>query len=140
MSTDRSSKLGSSRAPTADDSSGSDRFRRIREFRERVRARPGGRLAWRIGVGVLGLLIVVGGIILLPLPGPGWLIIFAGLGIWATEFEWASRLLRFARAQVGRWTAWMVSLPRWQQLAVGAGLVVLVAACILGAWWLYLQL
>jgi len=63
--------------------------------------------------------IVVGGIILLPLPGPGWLIIFAGLGVLATEYEWARRLLRFARAQVSRWTEWVKRQPRWIQGVVG---------------------
>ena len=27
-------------------------------------------------------------------PGPGWLVVFFGLAIWASEFEWAQRLLR----------------------------------------------
>ena len=36
-------------------------------------------LTYRIAVGVLGASVVVIGFILIPLPGPGWLIVFAGL-------------------------------------------------------------
>jgi uncharacterized protein (TIGR02611 family) len=104
------------------------RSNRLTAFRARVRGLPGGWLAWRIGVTVIGVAIIVGGIILLPLPGPGWLIIFGGLGVLATEYEWAKRLLRFARAQVSRWTDWVKRQPRWMQAVVGVlGLAFLVA-------------
>ena len=33
------------------------------------------------------------GILAIPYPGPGWAIVFLGLGILATEFDWARRLL-----------------------------------------------
>jgi uncharacterized protein (TIGR02611 family) len=62
-------------------------------------------MAWRIGVAIIGLIVVVAGIILLPLPGPGWLIIFAGIAIWATEFEWAERLLMWTKRQVREYSA-----------------------------------
>ena len=58
-------------------------------------------LAWRGGIFLVGLAVVVAGVILLPLPGPGWLIIFAGLAIWATEFGWALRVLRWTKAKFG---------------------------------------
>ncbi len=41
---------------------------------------------------IIGSLVVIGGIILLPLPGPGWVIIFAGFALLATEFEFAERV------------------------------------------------
>lgn len=41
---------------------------------------------------IIGSLIVIGGIILLPLPGPGWVIIFAGFALLATEFEFAEKV------------------------------------------------
>lgn len=44
---------------------------------------------------VLGILVVIVGIILLPLPGPGWAIIFLGFAILATEFEPAERVRDF---------------------------------------------
>lgn len=57
-------------------------------------------LSWQVGVFVVGLAVVVGGIILLPLPGPGWLVIFGGMAIWATEFVWAQLVLRWTRRKV----------------------------------------
>ena len=73
------------------------------------------------------------GIVLIPLPGPGWLIVFAGLAILATEFVWAERLLRFARRKVHGWTEWVTS----QSLLV-RGLIGLVGLlCVAGAVWAY---
>ena len=109
---------------------------RVGVARERVRAMPGGLLIWRVGVTLVGLLVVVVGIILLPLPGPGWLIIFTGLGVLATEYPWAGRLLRRLQAVLGRWTRWAVE----QHISVKAalalvGLAFLVAVGI-GSWYL----
>jgi len=75
--------------------------------RDRVRATPGGRLAYRVVVGVVGTAITAGGLLLVPLPGPGWLIVFVGLAILASEFVWAQRLLGFGRERLRRWTAWL---------------------------------
>jgi len=55
----------------------------------------------RIAVSIVGFTVVIVGIILLPLPGPGWAIIFGGLAILATEYVWARRLLNFAKEKVG---------------------------------------
>jgi uncharacterized protein (TIGR02611 family) len=41
---------------------------------------------------LLGFAIVGTGIVLLPLPGPGWVIIFFGFAILASEFEFAERV------------------------------------------------
>src|SRR5436305_2365580 len=72
-------------------------------IRNRFHATPAGRLIFRILVGLLGLVLVAGGLLLVPLPGPGWLIVFAGVAVWAIEFAWARRLLRFTRTRVQRW-------------------------------------
>ncbi len=101
---------------------------------------PFGRQIWRGVIGISGLAVIVVGIILLPLPGPGWLIIFIGLAIWGTEFEWARRLLGFARARVARWTRWIQGLARWQQAVVAALSLVLLAGVLLGSWWLVVQI
>ncbi|MFJ2116276.1 MULTISPECIES: TIGR02611 family protein [unclassified Streptomyces] len=57
-------------------------------------------LSWQVGVFVVGLAVVIGGVIMLPLPGPGWLVIFGGMAIWATEFVWAQLVLRWTRRKV----------------------------------------
>jgi uncharacterized protein (TIGR02611 family) len=51
----------------------------------------------RMAVAVVGFVVLVVGLVLIPLPGPGWLVVFAGLAILATEFAWAERLLRYAK-------------------------------------------
>lgn len=53
----------------------------------------------RIAVFVIGLALVVGGLAMLVLPGPGILVVIAGLAVLATEFAWAERLLDVAKEQ-----------------------------------------
>ena len=76
-------------------------------FRDRIKKNPALALAYRILVAVLGGTIMIVGLVLVPLPGPGWLIVFLGLGILATEFAWAERLLDFGRRTLRSWLAWV---------------------------------
>jgi len=76
-------------------------------FLDKVRATPTGRLALKIGIGVLGTLVIALGIILIPFPGPGWAIVILGLAIWALEFAWAKSLLEFTKRYVKAWTSWI---------------------------------
>ncbi|MYR76583.1 MULTISPECIES: TIGR02611 family protein [unclassified Streptomyces] len=57
-------------------------------------------LSWQAGIFVVGLAVVAAGIVMLPLPGPGWLVIFGGMAIWATEFVWAQLVLRWTKRKV----------------------------------------
>ncbi|MEU4096032.1 TIGR02611 family protein [Streptomyces sp. NPDC026673] len=57
-------------------------------------------VSWQVGVFLVGLAIVGTGIVLLPLPGPGWVVIFAGMAVWATEFVWAQLVLRWTKRKV----------------------------------------
>jgi uncharacterized protein (TIGR02611 family) len=106
-------------------------------LRERVRSMPGGAMVWRVGITLVGVAIIAAGILLLPLPGPGWLIIFGGLGVLATEYEWAARLLRRARRSVGRWSHWTADQGLWVRIAVGLPGLLFLAAAIVGWWYLY---
>ena len=99
-------------------------------MRSWARRQPGGATAWRIAIAVLGFIVIVVGIILLVVPGPGWVTIFLGLGIWATEFNWARNLLKVVRRHVGTWTKWVGRQPRWVSLSVGAAGLVLVAVVV----------
>jgi uncharacterized protein (TIGR02611 family) len=54
------------------------------------------RLA-RMGLGSLVLLI---GLAMIPLPGPGWLAVAAGLAILSKDVAWADRLLRLVRRRI----------------------------------------
>lgn len=105
----------------------------LRPARTWVLARPGGSWLWRGGIALLGLAIVAAGLLLIPLPGPGWAIVFLGLAVWATEFVWAQRLLRFARRLLSDWTQWLKKQSRWVQGLIGLiGLVFLAAIGYLG--------
>ena len=56
----------------------------------------------RVLVGVVGCVVTIVGVVALIAPGPGWLIIFTGLGILATEFAWAARVLTRAKGMASR--------------------------------------
>lgn len=47
----------------------------------------------RVIVGIVGTTVLLIGVALLVLPGPAFIVIPLGLGILATEFVWARRLL-----------------------------------------------
>lgn len=47
-----------------------------------------------------GFVLVVAGIVMLPLPGPGWLVIAAGLVVLAEDVAWADRALRMIRRRI----------------------------------------
>jgi uncharacterized protein (TIGR02611 family) len=71
-----------------------------------VEGHPRLRWVYRLGVGLLGTVIIVVGVILIPLPGPGWLIVFLGLAVLGTEFPAAHRLGLFLKRLVTRAWAW----------------------------------
>lgn len=106
------------------------------EWRRKLRANPATAKLYRLGVGLLGLIIVAGGLALVPLPGPGWLIVFAGLAVWASEFEWAQALLDWVRDKVRAWNVWIKGQPLWVQAL--AALVTL--AAVLTFFWVLFRL
>ncbi|MEO3779646.1 TIGR02611 family protein [Micromonospora sp. B11E3] len=109
--------------------------RRLGTTLDLIRANPTGRIALKIFISVLGAIIVTVGIALIPLPGPGWLLVIAGLGVWAVEFHWARRLLNFTRRHVQRWTRWATSQSLPVRLVLGSVGLVFVAVVL----WLSLK-
>lgn len=67
----------------------------------------------KILVGVIGGIVLIAGIIMIPYPGPGWLVVFAGLGILSTEFTWAQRVLSYARGKYDAWQSWLGRQVWW---------------------------
>ncbi len=47
----------------------------------------------RIAVSILGFTLIAVGLVLLVLPGPGILVVLAGLAVLATQYAWARRAL-----------------------------------------------
>ena len=108
--------------------------RKLHAQRERVRAKRTLNLAYRISLGVLGGVVLVAGIVMVPYPGPGWLVVFAGLGILATEFHWAHSVNVFAKRHYHRWMEWLKRQNPITKLAVmsGTGLIVLLTLWLVG--------
>jgi uncharacterized protein (TIGR02611 family) len=100
-------------------------------FRQRVTSTRTGRISWQLLIGLLGAVVFVIGIILIPFPGPGWLIVLAGLAIWAVEFVWAQRLLHFTRTQLERWWHWLGRQHMVVRLLAGLIGLVFVTAVVL---------
>jgi uncharacterized protein (TIGR02611 family) len=89
----------------------------LRSFIKRTKA---GQLIWRIFIGVLGGTITVLGAIALVAPGPGFLILLAGLGILASEFAWASRAVSKTKT-IAQTAADKVGMPTWVKYLIFAG-------------------
>ena len=62
-------------------------------FRSWIKKTRIGRIVWRIVIGIIGGGVTVAGGVALIGPGPGVLIVLAGLGILATEFAWAGEVM-----------------------------------------------
>lgn len=86
----------------------------------------------RLVVAVAGLIVLLIGIVMIPYPGPGLLVVFAGLGILATEFEWARRLLHAAKDKYGQFKNWMAQ----QNFFIRALVWLFTAAVVLVTVWL----
>lgn len=89
----------------------------------------------RILIGLVGSIVVLLGLVMIPYPGPGWLVVFAGLTILATEFDVAARALNWLKDKYDRWLNWLKRQHRAVQLLVlaGTGLVVLATVWLLNA-------
>ncbi|WP_369052309.1 TIGR02611 family protein [Kineococcus terrestris] len=92
----------------------------LRARRARLRTDPRAYRLYRTAVGAVGGLVVLLGLVLVPLPGPGWLVVFLGLALLGTEFHVARRLLRFARRHVDRWTRWVAGRSWGTRIAMGS--------------------
>lgn len=108
---------------------------RTRAIRARVRRTPTGRLGWRVGVGIVGGLLLVAGIIMIPGPGQGWATVFLALAILSTEFSWARRVRH------GLWVRLVAARDvyarrsgRTRMLLATIGVVLMVAA-LMGVLW-----
>lgn len=60
------------------------------------------RQALRLSVAAVGFAVVGAGIVMLVTPGPGLVVIIAGLAILSTQFTWAARALDRAQARAAQ--------------------------------------
>jgi uncharacterized protein (TIGR02611 family) len=112
------------------------RFRRLRNARERARQRRALDLTWRLVVFMVGTAVIGAGLAGLILPAlPGWVLIFIGLGLLATEFAWAERLLDRVKDRVAVATDAALNPAKRRRLIVLTVVVVALVAAF-STWYL----
>jgi uncharacterized protein (TIGR02611 family) len=116
------------------------RFQDHYHERKKTRRNPLRRI-WLMG---LGLLIMIGGVVLLFIPGPGILIIFIGAGMMAEESLFMARLLdgvevRLRRLYEKTRAFWQRAATPVKVLAVLLTLAVLAAGAYASFWWFFLR-
>jgi uncharacterized protein (TIGR02611 family) len=89
-------------------------------FRSWIKKTAAGRLVWRVIIGIIGGGITVAGGIALIGPGPGILIVLAGLGILATEFAWAGRVMMHTK-RIAAKTAERTGMKPWMKYFLLSG-------------------
>lgn len=97
---------------------------RVRERKEAHKLR--GRV-YRISFAVIGTALILIGLVLVPLPGPGWLIVAIGVGMLALEFDRAERMLERILEKLETVADVATDAPLWQKV-IGASLTALATA------------
>jgi uncharacterized protein (TIGR02611 family) len=101
----------------------------------RATHRERGRL-FRIGFGIAGALVLLGGLVMLVTPGPAFVLIPIGLAMLSLEFVWAEQLLEksLEQAQIAQEKA--AQTTRTQRILAAIATVLAIAACLLAVlWW-----
>ena len=91
---------------------------------------------FRIGFGITGVLVLVGGLVMLVTPGPAFVLIPIGLAMLSLEFVWAERLLEksLEQAQIAQEKA--AQTTRAQRVLAAIATALGIAACVLAIlWW-----
>lgn len=88
----------------------------------------------RIGRMTLGVVVLVAGLLMLPLPGPGLVTIAAGLALLASDVPYARKLLERVRKRLPADAEGNVSRP-----VVIGGLVISVITVSFSIWWTFFR-
>jgi uncharacterized protein (TIGR02611 family) len=103
-------------------------IQRLRARRDRHLAR--GRL-YRVVFAVAGFTVLVIGLAMLVLPGPGIPVMIIGLTLLALEFAWAERMLERAIDRMERARQSAVEATRWQKVFAGLAVATAIAAAVI---------
>ena len=79
---------------------------------EKFRSKPSSRTK-RALIGLVGWAALLLGVVMIPYPGPGWVVVFIGLSILATEFDWAKDAHDFAHGKYDGWQRWIKRQPMY---------------------------
>ena len=82
------------------------------------------------GIAVLGGLLTLAGIAMLALPGPGFVLVAAGLAVLATRFSWAKKPLDYAKDKAKAGVKEVGKSP-WRAAGAVLGALVLLALGVL---------
>lgn len=75
---------------------------------------------------LLGWTVFTAGILMIPLPGQGWLVTFLGVGILSLEVGWARRLLDWGVGIYDRFVAWFERQSAQARIALVATLILVI--------------
>jgi uncharacterized protein (TIGR02611 family) len=120
------------------------RFEALREAALEAELRTGGReetveqarahIAVRLARISIGFVVLLAGVAMLVLPGPGWLVVLAGLVILSNDFVWAERTVSIVRRRIPSGSDGRIPARTWIVMgAVGAGGIAL------SVWWTALR-
>jgi uncharacterized protein (TIGR02611 family) len=98
--------------------------------REETQAEAKRHIVLRLASITLGVAVVVLGVILMPLPGPGLLIVIAGIALLARDVPWAHRIEQNLRRRLPKDDSGQI--PRWM-IFVGVGAAVVMTAASVAA-------
>jgi uncharacterized protein (TIGR02611 family) len=82
----------------------------------------------------LGTLLLIAGVLMLALPGPGWLTIFAGLAVLSKDVAWAERAMERVRRRLPEGEEGEVD----RRVVIGSVLIAIVAATAT-IWWYFIK-
>jgi uncharacterized protein (TIGR02611 family) len=82
----------------------------------------------------LGTILLIAGVLMLALPGPGWITIAAGLGVLSKDVAWADRALERVRKRLPSDADGSVD-----KRVVVVSIVVAVVAMAVSIWWTFLR-
>lgn len=85
------------------------------------------KMAKRVGLEVVGWFLLVAGVAALVLPGPGLIMVFAGLAVLSQQYEWAERRLDPIKYRALKGAAESVETP--MRIAFSAFGVLFLVAC-----------
>jgi len=103
----------------------------LRDRRERHRERS--RIV-RAAVVLAGFVVVLAGLAMIPLPGPGLLVTAVGLAVLALEFVWAERMLERTLDRMTKTSETVKRATRAQQVLLGLLGVLVAAAAVTAAY------
>ena len=86
---------------------------------------------FRIGFGLVGIVVLVGGLVMLVTPGPAFVLIPIGLAMLSLEFVWAERLLEKSLEQAHIAQEKAAQTTRTQRVLAGLATAVVIGACVL---------